>query len=496
MPGQDGKVWRPQTLWMPRISAAYKLGEKTVLKAGYGIYYDTLNAADFNQNNFGYSATTNNTNSTNFGQTFLLGNPYTGQLGFADPFPVRTDGTRFDEPTGSSLGVDTIAGSSNYAIQNQNHEHARQQRWRIGIQREIINNLSVEVAYDGSYSDRIEMGIRQDYLPEQYWIPGSLNRRDTAAQAVLTANVTNPYTIANFAALRTSEPGPASADGRQRLLHGDDGAEKPAAAAVLAHQQPDPREPAARRGQGPFAPNSMSIVASAGGFTANAAHVVQQQQVELPCAGWGESPVEEYDRGPTLWLDDNNTRPFRLSGGAVYELPFGPGKPMANNGGLWSVLAGDWQTGGTFEYQPGSLINFNNNLFYYGNIDDIKKGKPEIALNSDGTLDPTKYWFNVENFERDPTRTPTGFQTRAFPFQIDGLRGPGLTYVNMNVVRNFRLGGQRTFQARFDVQNLLNYAAYNNPITDPTNTNFGKVTTAVASAGAMRFFNFVFRLTF
>ena len=92
---------------------------------------------------------------------------------------------------------------------------------------------------------------------------------------------------------------------------------------------------------------------------------------------------------------------------------------------------------------------------------------------------PTKYWFNIENFERDPTRTPTSFQTRAFPFQIDGLRGPGLTYVNINFVRNFRLGGRRTFQARVDIQNLLNYAAYNNPITDPTNTNFGKVTTAV-----------------
>ena len=93
-------------------------------------------------------------------------------------------------------------------------------------------------------------------------------------------------------------------------------------------------------------------------------------------------------------------------------------------------------------------------------------------------------------------RTPTSFQTRAFPFQIDGLRGPGLTYVNMNVVRNFQRGGRRTFQARVDIQNLLNYAAYNPPITDPTNSNFGKVTTAVASAGAMRFFNFVMRFTF
>ena len=34
------------------------------------------------------------------------------------------------------------------------------------------------------------------------------------------------------------------------------------------------------------------------------------------------------------------------------------------------------------------------------------------------------------------------------------------------------------------------------PVTAPTNSNFGKVTTAVASAGAMRFFNFVMRFTF
>jgi hypothetical protein len=75
-------------------------------------------------------------------------------------------------------------------------------------------------------------------------------------------------------------------------------------------------------------------------------------------------------------------------------------------------------------------------------------------------------------------------------------RRPALTYVNVNFVHNFRFGARNTFQARFDIQNLLNYAAYNNPITDPTNSNFGRVTTAVASAGAMRFFNFVVRFTF
>jgi hypothetical protein len=485
-PGQDGRVWRPETMWMPRVSAAYKLGGKTVLKAGYGIYYDTLNAADFNQNNPGFSSTTNNTNSTNFGQTFLLGNPYAGQLGFADPFPIRADGTRFDEPTGSSLGLDTIAGSA-YTIQNQNHQHARQQRWRFGVQRELARNLSVEVAYDGSYADRIERSIREDYLPQQYWIPGSLNARDTATQGLLTGNVTNPYTLANFTALRTTNPvlyQRMAANGfftagtvqRHRLL-------RPFSQINNLTMSNLPL--------GETKVHSLQVLANrrfSGGFTANVAMSFNSSK--------SNRTVEEFDRAPTLWWDDNNSRPFRLSGGAVYELPFGAGKPMLKDGGVLAAIAGGWQTGGTFEYQPGSLVVFTTNLFYYGDIADIKKSNPEIALNPDGTLDATKYWFNVENFERDSAKTPTSFQTRAFPFLIDGLRGPGLRYVNLNFVRNFRLGARRTFQARVDIQNLLNYAAYNNPITDPANTNFGKVTTAVASAGAMRFFNFVARFTF
>lgn len=115
---------------------------------------------------------------------------------------------------------------------------------------------------------------------------------------------------------------------------------------------------------------------------------------------------------------------IRISGGAVYELPFGSGKRWRKEGGVLAALVGGWQTGGTFEYQPGSLITFGNNLFYYGDLNDITKDKPEIALKADGTLDASKYWFNVANFETNPSRTPTSFQ-------IDGLRGPDLMYVNM-----------------------------------------------------------------
>jgi hypothetical protein len=485
-PGRDGRTWRPEAMFMPRLSAAYMLGDKTVLKAGYGLYYDTLNAADYTANTQGFNATTTNTNSTDFGQTFLLGNPYAGVLGISDPFPLRADGTRFERPVGDSLGVDTIAGSS-FTIHNQNRKHARQQRWRLAVQRELARNLSVEVAYDGSYTDRIGVEIRQDYLPEQYWIPGSLNARDSAAQSVLTANVTNPYRITNFEDLKATNPvlyqrmattgfftGPNMQ--RHRLLRGF---------SQFSELQFDNLP----LGEGKV--HSLQILANrrfASGFTANAALSFNSIR--------SNRTVQEFDREPTLWQDDNDGRPYRLSGGAVYELPFGAGKPLLNSGGIFAALAGGWQVAGTFEVQPGSLLNFGTNLFYYGDINDIKKSKPEIALSPDGTLDPTKYWFNIEGFETNSSRTPTSFQTRAFPFQIEGLRGPGLKYVNMNIQRNFSLGGRRVFQTRIDVQNLLNYAAYGNPNTDPTNTNFGKVTTATTSAGAMRFFSFGLRFTF
>ncbi len=158
---------------------------------GYGLYYDTLNAADYGHNNQGYAATTTNTNSTDFGQTFLLGDPDAGQLGISDPFPLRADGTRFDEPTGATLGVNTIARLGLHRRQPGPRARATA-AMAIGVQRELARNLSLEVAYDGSYSDRVEIGIRGTTCRSRSWIPGSLNARDNAAQTLLRRNVTNP----------------------------------------------------------------------------------------------------------------------------------------------------------------------------------------------------------------------------------------------------------------------------------------------------------------
>src|SRR5436190_18855367 len=130
----------------------------------------------------------------------MLVNLNTGQ---GDPLPVRADGARFENPIGSSLGPDTILGT-NFTAENLNREHSRQQRWRFGLQREVLSNLGVEIAYSGSYSDRIGRNIRQDYLPESYW--NDSNERNLTANTFLTTNVTNPFRITNFAFLQQSNP--------------------------------------------------------------------------------------------------------------------------------------------------------------------------------------------------------------------------------------------------------------------------------------------------
>ena len=106
------------------------------MKAGYGMYYDTLNAADYTHNSTGFSSTTINTNSTDFGQTFTLGNPYAGVLANADPFPVRA------AACGSSSRLATRSAPTRPSARRRRSastlKHARQQRWRVAVQREVF----------------------------------------------------------------------------------------------------------------------------------------------------------------------------------------------------------------------------------------------------------------------------------------------------------------------------------------------------------------------
>jgi hypothetical protein len=478
--GQSGSSWAGHSMWMPRVSSSWSLNGETVLQGGYGLYYDTLNASNFSPNQNGYSATTTSVASVDFGQTWL-GDPRNGSM-ILNPFPVRADGTRFDSPIGSSLGADSIIGTA-FSAENPNREPARVQRWRASVQRQLSKNISIEVAYNGSFADHVDASIRQDYLPEQFY--NGSNVRDLTQQNLLNANVANPFFIGNFAALKTSNPTlysrmagnaffTSATIQRNRLLRPfPQYAVTTACNATLTNCFVYGDLPL-----GKTRAKSIEISFSrrfANGF--NGAVIYTGTRAEQL------TTVEEYDRAPWLWQTSQDARPHRLVGNGLLEFPFGRNKPMLNNGGVLASILGGWQMGSTFEYQPGALLEWPNNIFFYGNLKDITVAHP--------TLDR---WFNVDaGFERDPAKVPASFQKRAFPFRIDGVRAQSLMLLNLNLSRNIALG-RRTLQLRVDAVNALNRAHYAAPNLDPTSTQFGQVT--AASGTVMRFVTFVTKLTF
>ena len=293
-----------------------------MLKGGWGLFYDTLNAADFNPNQTGYDVTTTSTVSTDFGQTWNFGDPKNGISPLTNPFPVRSDGSRFDTPIGSSLGVDTLLGQ-NYTANNLNREHGRVQRWRVSLQRELARNMAVEVAYNGSFADRLSISIAQSYVPEIYY--NSSNVRDNAQQVFLQTNVTNPFRITNFASLQATDPAlyqrmagnaffTAATVQRQALLR-----DFPQMSGLTYADLP----------LGKIKTHQLEIMLNrrfSQGLSANAAFSATRATLNRT--------VEAYDREPTLWQTSNSARPFRLTAGWVYELPFGPGKPFFADPGI------------------------------------------------------------------------------------------------------------------------------------------------------------------
>jgi hypothetical protein len=448
--GAPREQLQPEWLWMPRLSAAWQLNPKTVLRGGYGLFYDTFNALNFTPNQSGYSRSTFPVLTNDFGVNWLIGDPRAGIAPTTDPFPIRADGTRFDEPFGNALGAMAIAGQS-LTYTAYDTKRARQQRWRIGIQQQLGANHVIEAAYAGSYSDRVYVNRPLNPLPERYWADG-LTRNDAIASR-MSANVTNPFRLAVFDSLK-SDP----------LLYQYLGSQGFFTSSIIRVNQllrpyphlgtlTDQNAPA-----GEVRSDALELSFTrrfAQGFNAQVAYTAMDIRE-------ADIYLNEFDAAPS-WRTSNDGRPHRLTASTVIQFPFGPGRRWLNSG--WARhVAGGWQLAVIYEYQPGPLIDFGN-LFYYGNLEDIKKGPR--------TLDR---WFNTDNFERQASRGPASYHRRVFPTRIDGLRADSTNQWNANIQKEFRLWERAALQLRLDAINVFNRSQFAAPNTNPYSTDFGRIT--------------------
>jgi hypothetical protein len=473
--GVPERLWRNELMWLPRLSAAWQLNPKTVVRGGYGVYFDTLNVMNQAADQYGFSRATNTVLTTDFGVNWLAGDPKNGKSPLTDPFPVRSDGTRFDVPLRDALGAMARVGQG-FTYAGFNRSHPRVQRWRIGVQRELSGHMMVEAAYWGQWADRISLTRRLDALSEQYWATGMV-RNNTIANE-MNRNVPNPFQIGNFDSIRASDPVlyqhlstlsqfTSATIQKNRLLR------------PFPHMNGlyDSAQPLGKARTHSFELNFQRRLSTGLSLNASYSRMLQENLTIIE---------NEFNAGPTIWWASDTARPHRFTATGIYELPFGKGRALLRDGVLNHVFGG-WQIAATFEFQPGPLLGWGN-VFYYG---DLNKFGTE-ASSGNGNLER---WFNTGlQFERNASNMPAAFHARVFPRYFDQLRADGLKQWNGNLVREFRIVERLRFQVRVDAVNLQNRSQMSAPEVSPTSTNFGRVTSQTSSLN--RFYQIQGRLQF
>jgi hypothetical protein len=483
-PGVNGvprTAWQNQWMPMPRFAFAWNLTKRTVIRGGAGVFYDTLNVTSNTPNQTGFNRTTTYTTENNSGSTWKTGDPGNGISPMMDPFPA-TGRERFDTATSGSLGLDTLAGRS-YTYAAYDTKRAHQYRWRLGLQREIGKNL-MSLTYAGSYSTDVYITNDINAVPAQYWWTGPI--RNAAVDSWLNGGQSNPFRLPNnFPGLQESNP----------QLYADMASQSFFTNSTVSRAQllkPFPHMTGLSQSQtsaGRVRTNGIEATFNrrmSRGWNINFSYTGTKARA----ADWFPN---SFDDRPA-WEESNASRPHRFTATGMYQFPFGRRRSFFKSGLLSKVLGG-MQIAGTFETQSGPLLGWSNR-YYYGDVADIVKDNP--------TLDE---WFNTSGtpcagtagsdtgWERCSQRAPNTYQTRVFPNRIPGLRRDKTLQTNANVQKELPLKSERyKFILRFDMLNVFNRYQFDNPSTDPMNTNFGRVQQQTAATN--RFLQFQGRLQF
>ena len=161
---------------MPRIGIAYQLNQKTVLRAGYGMYTAPLGTLYTNTEPAGFSLATPIQASLDNGLTFIAT--------LANPFP-----NGLTQPLGPAGGLLTNIGQAVNAFPNS-RKNPYAQRWSFGLQRTLFGGFLLEASYVGNRSTRLNVLRNLNFTPAQYLSTSPV--RDQTAINYLGQNFPNP----------------------------------------------------------------------------------------------------------------------------------------------------------------------------------------------------------------------------------------------------------------------------------------------------------------
>jgi hypothetical protein len=425
----------------PRLGFAYRIDDRTVLRGGWAIYtvpfiIDGINQAGFSQ-------------STTLVPT--LDNGLTFRANLFDPFPEGLPAA-----SGANLGLATFIGRDLDFVPVQRN-NGQSQRWQLSMEREIPGQWLFELAYIGNHA--YDLTTETDILnaiPRSFLSTSTV--RDQSTIDFLTASVPNPFqglapgTNLDSATVQRQQllrPFPQFGNIRTRC---DDGSSIYHAAQMRVEKR------------------------FTQGYTLLANYTWSKL---LERVSFLNPTDTEYEKRISA-----NDAPHRIVVSGILELPFGKGRRWGTNWkGATDALLGGWQVQGIWQAQSGRPLELGN-LYFNGDPSQLRTTIDgdhvdaafdtsgfyftDAAVQTNGVIDPAK--------QRNDPRIRLAFNLRTFPSRLASFRSQPLNLWDISLIKNFLFTERARLQLRGEFLNAFNHPQFNNPILDPTSSNFGRVT--------------------
>jgi hypothetical protein len=462
-----GRINRPTFLSgatnvSPRLGLAYAVSNKTVLRAGYAMYFSGGNELIIEGTDAGAFIT-----GFQFPQSIASTNNGVTPGGiFSSGFPTFTKPLPDLDPTlGNNQTVDYMNWAGNKAPRLDN--------WTFDVQHEFGGHILLDVAYVGQQEYDLSGNLENlNQVNSKYLSLGSLLTQSATSPAAVTAGIRLPYPGFTGSVAQSLKPFP------QYLSINDRG--QPTGRSSYDGLQ--------AKLQKRFSAG-YSILASytlSKTLANNALTLGQPYATAMPLA------LDTDNRGLEKALAPiNETNNLAIS--YTYQLPFGPRRHFANGRGPVGKVVGGWETSGNLLYYTGVPIPVTGGpslpLGGGSNRPNLLLGEP-VRASISGRFDPhADRYLNLGAFSQPAPYTigtvgPTLSNVRGFPGANE----------NLSLIKNTYITESTYVQFRAEAYNVFNRVIFSNPAANiNTPATFGQVT---GQANTPREFQFALKLVF
>jgi len=473
----------------PRFGFAYSFNPKTVLRGGYGMYYAGVQADSWDPypvDGYQTNPTVVNATGDKFPTFYFGGGPttpsagcsYYSAAGLECQFPQAA--VTAQQPSKLTLRPDIANGANPVGVDPRTYTMPRYQNWSISFQRQLSNNMGIDIAYVGNHGTRLIDG-RSSAGVYDNMNPGSILTTYTPTQLLdqfqngacqdlvnNCGNVAAPYPTFTGTVAQALRTWPQYQQINWRFFPFGNSHYN---AIQVAFER--------RMSQG------LELKVS---YT----HSKLINNGSETGLGSGGPPVQDPSNLKSLVSVSSDDVPNIFSFGYVYKLPFGKGRPWLNHGGAVDKVVGGWQLSGINSYSsgrplsitmPNSLGQF---LFNYNRFPN----KAGSGLTGHFNNPRTDIYLNQLNQGwTDPGLTANGAPAFGNAPRMDaGVRGFPVYNEDLSVFKDTYFGEERYVRFSAQAGNILNRQFWcpvdqfwipptTDPVTGnlvPGNSNFGK----------------------